>query len=89
MDSGLESNELADALYSLALTFMGEGKFSAAEPRLTLAEKIREKTLGITNPLLAQTMEDHAAVLKELGREREADKLATIAAAIRRSQKGK
>jgi tetratricopeptide (TPR) repeat protein len=89
MDSGLESNELADALYSLGLTFMGEGKFSAAEPRLAIAERIREKTLGITNPLLAQTMEDHAAVLKELGRYREAGKLTTIAAAIRRSQKGK
>jgi tetratricopeptide (TPR) repeat protein len=89
MDAGLESNELADALYSLALTLIGEGKFSAAEPRLAIAERIREKTLGITNPLLAQTMEDHAAVLKELGRDKQAEKLTTIAAAIRRSQKSK
>jgi tetratricopeptide (TPR) repeat protein len=89
MDAGLESNELADALYSLALTLIGEGKFSAAEPRLAIAERIREKTLGITNALLARTMEDHAAVLKELGRDKQAEKLTTIAAAIRRSQKGK
>jgi tetratricopeptide (TPR) repeat protein len=89
MDAGLESNGVADAVYSLALTYVGEGKFSAAEPRLRLAETIREKTLGITNPLLAQTMEDHAAALKELGRDREAGKLTTMAAAIRRTQKGR
>jgi tetratricopeptide (TPR) repeat protein len=89
MDAGLESNDLADAVYSLALTYVGEGKFSAAEARLRLVETIREKTLGITNALLAQTMEDHAAALRELGRDREAGKLTTMAAAIRRTQKGK
>jgi tetratricopeptide (TPR) repeat protein len=89
MDSGLEDGGVADALHSLSLTLIAQGKFSAAEPRLKLAEKIREKTLGITSPLLAQTMEDHVSVLKELGRAREAEKLATIAAAIRRSQQGK
>jgi len=89
MDAGLQSNEVADAMHSLGQTFMAEGKFSAAEPRLAIAEKIREKTLGITSPLLAQTLEDHAAVLKELGRDREAGKLAEMAAAIRRNQKGK
>jgi tetratricopeptide (TPR) repeat protein len=89
MDSGLESNGLGDALYSLAQTFALEGKLSAAEARFRLVEKIREKTLGITNPLLAQTMEDHASVLKGLGRDKEAEKLATMAAAIRRNEKGK
>jgi tetratricopeptide (TPR) repeat protein len=85
-DSGLQSDELADALYSLALTLIAEGKFSAADARLKLAEKIREKTLGITSPLLAQTMEVHVSVLKELGRAKEAEQLNAIAAAIRRSQ---
>jgi tetratricopeptide (TPR) repeat protein len=89
MDAGIESNDLADAMYSLALTYVGEGKFSAAEARLKLVESIREKTLGITDPLLAQTMEDHAAALRELGRDREAGKLTTMAAAIRRTQKAK
>ena len=89
MDSGLEDGSVADALHSLSLTLIAEGKFSAAEPRLRLAEKIREKTLGITSPLLAQTMEDHASVLKELGRAKEAERLTTIAAAIPRSQKSK
>jgi tetratricopeptide (TPR) repeat protein len=89
MDSGLEDAGVADALHSLSLTLIAEGKFSAAEPRLKLAEKIREKALGITSPLLAQTMEDHASVLKELGRPKEAERLTAIAAAIRRNQKGK
>jgi hypothetical protein len=71
------------------LTLIAEGKFSAAEPRLKIAERIREKTLGITNPLLAQTMEDHATVLKELGRDKEAQQLVAMSAAIRRQSKGK
>ena len=90
MNGGLiENAELADALHSLALTLINEGKFSAAEPRLRIAEKIREKTLGITSPLLAQTMEDRASVLKELGRDKEAGSLIAISAAIRRQNKGK
>lgn len=85
-DAGIESNDVADAQYSLALILMGEGKYSAAEPRLKLVEEIREKTLGITSPLLAQTMEEHATALKELGRQKEADKLIGIATAIRHAQ---
>jgi len=86
-NGGIRNTEFADALYSLALTLVGEGKFVMAEPRFTLAEKIRENTLGITSPLLAQTMEDHAALLKSMGRDQEAGKLLVISAAIRRSQK--
>jgi hypothetical protein len=71
------------------LTLIDEGKFSAAEPRLKIAETIREKTLGITSPLLAQTMEDHAAVLKELGRDKEAENLIAMSSAIRRQNKSK
>jgi len=85
----IENAALADALHSLASTLIDEGKFSAAEPRLKIAEKIREKTLGITSPLLAQTMEDRAAVLKELGRDKEAANLIAISAAIRRQNKSK
>ncbi|HWE53299.1 MAG TPA: tetratricopeptide repeat protein [Bryobacteraceae bacterium] len=83
-EGGMENAELADALHSLALVYEGEGKYALAEPRFTLAEKIREKTLGITSPLLAQTMEDHASLLKQMGREKEATRLTTMAAAIRR-----
>jgi tetratricopeptide (TPR) repeat protein len=85
----LDNPDLADALHSLALTMVGEGKFSAAEPRLRIAERIRERAFGITSVLLAQTMEDHVLVLKELGRDKEALQLAAMSSAIRRQNKGK
>jgi tetratricopeptide (TPR) repeat protein len=83
--SGMQSNEMADALHSLALVYIGEGKYALAEPRLTLAEKIRESTLGITSPVLAQTFDDHANLLRLLGRAKEAERLTAMAAAIRRN----
>ncbi|HWF12023.1 MAG TPA: tetratricopeptide repeat protein [Bryobacteraceae bacterium] len=84
--SGLYNAEVADALYSLALVYVAEGKFSAAEPRFRLVERIREQTAGITSPLLAQTMEEHAATLKSLGKTQEADKLLAMSAAIRKHE---
>jgi tetratricopeptide (TPR) repeat protein len=86
-DAGIDSIELADALHSLALAYVGERKYALAEPRFKLAEKIRENKLGLTSPLLAQTMEDHAALLKIMGREKDAERLLTLSAAIRRSEK--
>ena len=86
---GIDNLELADALYSLALACVGEKKYREAEPRFTMAEKIREKKLGITSPLLAQTMEDHAALLRVLGRDKEAERLEKISQAIRHSEKKK
>jgi tetratricopeptide (TPR) repeat protein len=86
-DGGMQNTELADALYSLALVYVGQGKYGLAEPRFKLAEKIRESTLGLTSPLLAETMEAHAALLKSMGRNEEADKLIVLSAAIRRNQK--
>jgi Tfp pilus assembly protein PilF len=86
-NGGMQDSEFADALHSLALVYMGEGKLALAEPRFTLAEKIREKNLGITSPLLAQTMEDHAILLKKLGRDQEAARLNKMAAAILRRGK--
>jgi tetratricopeptide (TPR) repeat protein len=86
-NGGMQDGEFADALHSLALVYMGEGKLALAEPRFTLAEKIREKNLGITSPLLAQTMEDHAILLKKLGRDQEAARLNKMAAAILRRGK--
>lgn len=83
--NGLYNAEVADAVYSLALDYVAEGKFAAAEPRFKLVEQIREKTAGITSPLLAQTMEEHAATLKSLGRQQEADKLLAMSSAIRKT----
>ena len=84
---GIESGELADALYSLALTYTAEKKYHLAEPVFKMVERIREKTLGLTSPVLAQTMEDHAALLRSMGKDSEARKLTLLADAIRRSDK--
>jgi tetratricopeptide (TPR) repeat protein len=86
-DGGIDDAELAGALHSLALTYAGEGKYALAEPRFKLAERIRESKLGLTSPLLAQTMEDHAAMLRTLGRTKEAERLMLLSAAIRRNEK--
>ncbi len=86
-DGGIDNTDLADAMHSLALTYVGERKYALAEPRFKLAEKIRESKLGLTSPLLAQTMEDHAALLKAMGRDKEAERLILLSAAIRRNEK--
>ncbi len=86
-DGGIDTIELASALHSLALTYVGEGKYALAEPRFRLAEKIRESKLGLTSPLLARTMEDHAALLKIMGRDKDAERLMLLSAAIRRNEK--
>lgn len=85
-DGGIDTTDFADALHSLALTYVGEGKYALAEPRFTLAEKIRESKLGLTSPLLAQTMQDHAALLKVMGREKDAERLMVLVSAIRRNE---
>lgn len=84
-DGGIDSTDFADAVYSLALNYAAERKYSLAEPRFKLAEQIRENKLGLTSPLLAKTMEDHAALLKAMGRDKDAARLMVLAAAIRRS----
>jgi tetratricopeptide (TPR) repeat protein len=86
-DGGIDNIDLADALHSLALTYAAERKYELAEPRFKLAEKIRENKLGLTSPLLAQTLEDHAAMLRSMGRDKEAARLTTLAAAIRRTER--
>jgi tetratricopeptide (TPR) repeat protein len=86
-EGGMQNAELAEALHSLALTYEGEGKLTLAEPRFTLAEKICESTLGITSPVLAQTMEDHAILLRQMNRAKEAARLDLLVAAIRRNRK--
>ena len=84
-DGGVQNPELAEAQHSLALVMQGQGKLSQAEARYKLAEKIQETTLGITSPALAQTMEDHASLLRQMSRDKEAEKLLTMVNAIRRT----
>ncbi len=87
---GVENGELSDALYNLALVYEHQGKYALADPRLKLAEKIRELTYGVTSPEFAEALEAHAALLKLMGRDQEAKRDETMAAAVRsRENKGK
>lgn len=86
-NGGIDSVELAQALHSLALTYEGEQKYALADTRFELAEKIRESKLGLTSPLLAETLEDHAALLKTMGRNKDAERLLVLAGAIRHTEK--
>jgi tetratricopeptide (TPR) repeat protein len=86
-DGGIVNADLGEALNSLALVYMQQGKYALADSQFKLAEKIRERTLGIMSPELADTLEVHASMLKQMGRDQEADKDSTLAAAIRRAEK--
>jgi tetratricopeptide (TPR) repeat protein len=86
---GVQNAEFAEAMYSLAQVYVAQGKYALADSRFKLVEKIRESTLGLTSPLLAQTMEEHATLLKSMGRAKDAEKLSALAAAIRRNQSRK
>ncbi|MES1260612.1 MAG: tetratricopeptide repeat protein [Acidobacteriota bacterium] len=85
-NGGVFNGELGDALLSLAIVYDNQGKYALADPRFRLAEKIREKTLGIMSPGLADVLEIHSAMLKKMGREVESAKDAALAAAIRRNE---
>jgi tetratricopeptide (TPR) repeat protein len=87
VDGGIVNADLGEALNSLALVYMQEGKYALADSQFKLAEKIRERTLGIMSPELADTLEVHATMLKQMGRDQEANKDSTLAAAIRRAEK--
>ena len=86
----LNSPDLGDALNSLALVYQKEGKYALADPVFKLTETIRERTAGVASPALAETLEAHSAILRQMGRAREADEDAVLAAAIRHKEnKGK
>lgn len=85
-DGGVVNAALGDALYSLAIVYERQGKYALADPRYKLVEKIREKTQGIMSPGFADVLETHSAMLKSMGRDKEAGQDAALAAAIRRHQ---
>lgn len=85
-DGGVVNAELGDAENSLALVYEKEGKYALADGAFKLAEKIRERTQGVWSVALAETLEAHATLLKEMGRDIDAEKDARMATAIRKLQ---
>jgi len=82
-DGGIASPEFGEAANNLALVYQFVGKYTDADRYFTYAEKIRENTLGILSPELADTLEAHAVLLHQLGRERESKDKTALAARIR------
>jgi tetratricopeptide (TPR) repeat protein len=81
--NGVNTAEFGEAANSLAMVYQNLAKYQEADRYFTYAAKIREITLGITSPALADTLEAHALLLRQLGRESEAKQREHMAAAIR------
>ena len=81
--NGVNTAEFGEAANSLALVYQHVGEYKEADRYFTYAAKIREVTLGITSPALADTLEAHALLLHQLGRVDEAKQKERMAAAIR------
>ena len=83
-DGGVLNADFGEAENSLGFVYHHEGKYALADGSFKMAERIRERSKGITSPELAETLEGHATLLREMGRDLEADKDAKIAASIRK-----
>ena len=68
-------SDLAASLNNLALLYYCEAKYDAAEPLYKRALEIREKNLGTDDPAVQQTQQFYAALLRQVGRKAEAQKL--------------
>ncbi len=83
-DAGVVTPEFGEAANSLAIVYQHLGKYSLADSYFKYPEIILERSPeGILNPQLADALEAHAAVLRQLGREEEAKKKEKLASAIR------
>ena len=60
------------SLNNLATLYQGQDHHAEAEPLQQRALAIREKTLGPEHPLVAQSLENYAAVLRKNGRDERA-----------------
>ena len=81
--NGVNTGEFGEAANSLALVYQHVGEYKEADRYFTFAAKIREVTLGIMSPALADTLEAHALLLHQLGRDSEAKDKERMAASIR------
>lgn len=82
-DGGVGTAEFGEAANGLAIVFQHLGNLTEADRYFNYAEKIREQSLGISSPQLADTLEAHAALLRQLNREADAKLKERMAASIR------
>ncbi len=74
---------MATSLNNLAEIFLAQGKYAEAEPLCKRSLTIRETALGPEHPQVADSLGNYAWLLRETGRETEADKMEARAKAIR------
>ncbi len=74
---------LATTLNELAYLYFTQGEYTEAEPLYQRALSIYEKAWGPEHPDVAMTLENYAALLREMDRNAEAEKLEERARAIR------
>jgi tetratricopeptide (TPR) repeat protein len=82
-DGDVGTPAFGETANSLAVVYQHLGKLQEADRYFNYAEKIREISVGIMSAELADTLEAHAALLHQLGRDIEAKPKASLAAAIR------
>ena len=63
--------------------YRAQGKYAEAEPLYQRSLTIVEKALGPEHPLVALSLQNYAALLRETNREAEAEKMEARAQAIR------
>ena len=71
------------SLNNLATLYQAQDHHAEAEPLHQRALAIREKTLGPEHPLVAQSLENYAAVLRKTGRDKRAAMMEARAKTIR------
>ena len=74
---------MAASLEHLGVLYTTQGKVKKAEAHLQRALAIRRKMLGQSHPLVAQSLDNYAALLLQTGRETEGRRFQILASSIR------
>ncbi len=72
---GAEHPDVAQSLNNLAMLHKAQGEYAKAAPLYERSLQIREKVLGAEHPTVVTVVENYLSVLRELGRNQEADEL--------------
>ena len=75
--------DVAASLDHLGILYTTQGKAKEAEAHLQRALTIRRKMLGQSHPLVAQSLDNYAALLLQTGRETEGRRFQILASSIR------